>query len=77
MLIFQLKYAKFTFCFMKNMKKQLEYCLEGEHEEIDPQNGRNNQQQVQSISYLKLQKDMVNILLVSTTNPPRTHQGVF
>ena len=38
---------------------------------------RNNQQQVQSISYLKLQKDMVNILLVSTTNPPQTHQGVF
>ena len=46
MLIFQLKYAKFTFCFMKNMKKQLEYCLEGEHKKIDPQNGRNNQQQV-------------------------------
>ena len=34
------------FVLMKNMKKQLEYCLEGEHEEIDPQNGRNNQQQV-------------------------------
>ena len=27
------------------MKKQQKYCLEGECEEIDTQNGRNNQQQ--------------------------------
>ena len=46
MLIFLLKYATFTICFMKNMKKQPEDYLEGKHEEIDPQNGRNNQQQV-------------------------------
>ena len=31
---------------MKNMKKQLKDCLEGEHEEMDTQNGRNNQQHV-------------------------------
>jgi hypothetical protein len=48
-------------------KKQQNDC---EQEVIDTQNGRNNQQQVQYISYLKLQKDMVNILLVSTKNPP-------
>ena len=30
---------------MQKMKKQQKYCLEGECEEIDTQNGRNNQQQ--------------------------------
>ena len=41
---------------MKNMKKQWKDCLEGEHEEIDTQYSRINQQ-VWSISYLKFQKD--------------------
>ena len=57
--------------FMKNMKKQWKDCLEGEHEEIDTQYGRINQQQVWSISYLKFQKDTLIILSVSTRNPPR------
>ena len=56
---------------MKNMKKQWKDCLEGEHEEIDTQYGRINQQQVWSISYLKFQNDTLIILSVSTRNPPR------
>ena len=52
------------------MKKQQKYCLEGECEEIDPQNGRNNQQQVQSISYLKFQKDT---LVIYCWSAPETH----
>ena len=67
MLIFLLS-MKF---FMKNMKKQWKDCLEGEHEEIDTQYGRINQQQVWSISYLKFQKDTLIILSVSTRKPPR------
>ena len=45
---------------MKNMKKQWKDCLEGEHEEIDTQYSRINQQ-VWSISYLKFQKDYYTV----------------
>ena len=62
---------------MKNMKKQWKDCLEGEHEEIDTKNGKNNQQQVWSISNVKFQKDTLIILSVSTRNPPRTQQDLF
>ena len=50
------------------MKKQQKYCLEGECEKIDTQNGSNNQQQVQSISYLKFQKDTLVIYCWSETH---------
>ena len=53
------------------MKKQQKDCLENECEEIDTQNGRNNQQQVRSISYLKFQKD---ILIIYCWSAPKTHQ---
>ena len=56
------------------MRKQQKNCLDGDYEEIDTQNDRNNQQQVRYVSYLKFQK---NILLVSTRNPLRIHQGMF
>ena len=52
------------------MKKQQKYCLEGEGEEIDTQNGRNNQQQVWSISYLKF-KRLHSLYCLSA---PETHQ---
>ena len=61
------------FLLWKTWKINKKDCLEGEHEEIDNQNGRINQQQVWSISYIKFQKDWI----ISTKNPPRTHQGLF
>ena len=68
MLIFLLSMQSF----MKNMKKQWKDCLEGEHEEIDTQNCRINQQQVWLIWYIRFQKETLIILSVSNRNPPRT-----
>ena len=56
---------------IKNTNKHWKDCPEGQHKEIDTQNGRINQQQVWSISYLKFQNDTLIILSVSTRNPPR------
>ena len=53
------------------MRKQQKDCLEGDCEEIDAQNDRNNQQQVRSVSYLKLQK---NILIIYCWSAPETHR---
>ena len=59
------------------MRKQQKDCLEGDCKEIDAQNDRNNQQQVRSVSS-QISKEYTHyILLVSTRNPPRTHQGMF
>ena len=71
MLIFSLRYAKFIYSFVKNIKKQQKYYLENECEEIDTQNGRNNQQQVRSILYLKFQKDT---LVIYCWSAPETHR---